>query len=119
MAVDFSQFRQVGEFNNLGQQRLPRSMKSPIDKCTIVSILPKPIDEFKWTIDPGKFHIDPGTFENPSILVIGGSSWWKELFNDQPSIEFPISSVNIADSIIRDYCNGVLGCDMDGCIPGL
>ena len=39
MAVDFSQFRQVGEFNNLGQQRLPRSMKSPIDKCTIVSIL--------------------------------------------------------------------------------
>lgn len=119
MATDFSQFRQVGEFTNIAQRKLSRSMKNPMDKCTVVSILPKPIDEVKWTIDPGKFHLDPGSFENPAILVVGGSSYWREMPNDQPPLEIAYSSVNVADSIVRDYCNGVLGCDMNECVPGL
>lgn len=117
MATDFSQFRQVGEF--VQQHKLVKSAKNPMDKCTIVSILPKVIDEVKWTIDPGKFHIEAGSFNNPALLVIGGSSYWREMPNDQPSLEISHSSVVLADSIIRDYCNGMLGCDMNDCIPGL
>lgn len=119
--LDISGLKQVGEFSNtyLNQRRLVRSAKNPMDKCTIVSIYPKEINELKVTIEPGKFHIDPGTYEKPSILVVGASSWWKELDLQQPMLEFPVSSIQIAESVIKDYCNGMLGCDMSSAMPGL
>src|SRR5260221_14409158 len=103
----------------LNNRRLIRSTKNPMDKCTIVSIFPKDIDETKHTIEPGKFHIKAGTYENPSILVVGSSSWWKDIDVDQPMLEIPVSSIQIADSVIKDYCNGMLGCNMGDCMPGL
>ena len=109
------------EFTNsmLNGRRLIRSVKNPMDRCTIISIFPKDIDEVKHTIEPGKFHIPAGTFEAPSILVVGSSSWWKEIDVDQPMLEVPISSIQIADSVIKDYCNGMLGCNMGDAMPGL
>lgn len=109
------------EFTNtlLNNRRLIRSAKNPLDKCTIVSILPKEIDEHKYTIEPGKFHIAPGSYESPSLLVVGSSSWWKDIDIDQPMLEIPHSSIQIADSVIKDYCNGMLGCDMGAAMPGL
>lgn len=109
------------EFTNtmLNGRRLIRSTKNPMDKCTIISIFPKEIDEIKHTIEPGKFHINSGTYENPSILVVGGSSWWKDIDVDQPMLEIPVSSIQIADSIIKDYANGMLGCNMSNAMPGL
>src|ERR1700682_3034442 len=80
-------------------RRLIRTSKNPLDKCTIVSIFPKAIDEVKHTIEPGKFHIAAGTFEEPAILVVGSSSWWKDIDVDQPMLEIPVSSIQIADSI--------------------
>lgn len=111
--------RQVGEFSSFSKRRLIRAPKNPMDRCTIVSILPKEIFEVKYTIEPGKFHIAPGTYESPSILVVGPSSWWKDVDDEQPMLEIPVSSINIADSIIKDYCNGMLGCDMSSAMPGL
>ena len=109
------------EFTNtmLNGRRLIRSMKNPMDKCTIISIFPKEIDETKHTIEPGKFHIPAGTLESPSILVVGGSSWWKDIDVDQPMLEIPVSSIQIAESVIKDYCNGMLGCNMGDAMPGL
>lgn len=109
------------EFTNtmLNGRRLIRSAKNPMDKCTIVSIFPQEIDETKHTIEPGHFHIEPGTYENPSILVVGSSSWWKDIDVDQPMLEIPTSSIQIADSIIKDYANGMLGCNMSDSMPGL
>jgi len=109
------------EFTNtmLNSRRLIRSMKNPLDKCTIVSIFPKEIVEVKHTIEPGIFSIPPGTYESPSCLVVGGSSWWKDIDVDQPMIEIPVSSIQIADSVIKDYCNGMLGCNMADMMPGL
>lgn len=109
------------EFTNslLNSRRLIRSVKNPMDRCTIVSILPKEINEIKYTIEPGKFHLDPGLFESPSILVVGSSSWWKDIDVEQPMLEIPVSSIQIADSVIKDYCNGMLGCDMGESMPGL
>ncbi len=121
MALDFSDLRQVGENISpiLNKRRAVKSFKNPMDKCTIVSILPKEIDEVKYTIEPGRFVIAPGTYEKPAILVVGGSSWWRDVDIEQPLIEIPVGSVQIADSVIRDYCNGMLGCDMADAVPGL
>lgn len=109
------------EFTNtlLNGRRLIRSHKNPMDKCTIVSIFPKEINEKKETIEPGRFHIEPGTFEEPAILVVGSSSWWKDIDVDQPMLEIPTGSIQIADSIIKDYCNGMIGCNMADSMPGL
>ena len=111
--------RQVGEVVNLSHRRVIKSAKNPMDKCTIVSIFPVAIEDHKYTIEPGKFNIPSGTFENPSISVIGSSSWWREIDLDQPMLEIPVSSIQVANSIINDYCNGLLGCNMSDSKPGL
>lgn len=111
--------RQVGEFP---PQRIPintRAPKNPIDKATIVSIYPRKISETKHTIDPSKFEIEPGRLEDPSILVVGSSSWWAFYGDGRPPIEVPISSVAIANSIIMDLSNATPECDMVDARPGL
>lgn len=96
-----------------------RAPVNPLDKSTVVSIYPKEIDEVKHTIQPGRFIIPPGSYDKPSILVVGPSSWWKEVDEHQPLLEIPVSSIQIADSIIKDYCNGLLACDMANSMPGI
>jgi len=111
-------FRQVGEFP-APRQPIIRSLRNPIDKSTIASIFPKEIHERKFTIEPGVFNIGAGSLEQPALLTVGGSSWWKSFDEDQPVLEIPVSSVAVAESVIKDYCNGMLGCDMSGAMPGL
>lgn len=101
------------------RKRAIRQPVNPLDKCTVISIYPKEIDEVKHTIQPGRFIIPAGTYEKPGLLVVGPSSWWKELEEEQPLLEIPNSSIQVADSLVKDYCNGVLACDMAGSMPGL
>lgn len=111
----------VGEFPNLSQvnRRTIKGPVNPMDKTTIVSIYPNEIIETKPTLQPSRFVIPAGSFEKPSITVVGPSSWWREIDMDQPLLEIPVSSVQIADSVVKDYCNGLLGCDMAGAQPGM
>lgn len=112
---------QVGEFPGLEQmkRRTIRAPVNPMDKSTVVSIYPKPISERKATIQPGIFEISAGSFENPAVLAVGTSSWWRDVDENQPLLEIPVSSIQIADSIVRDYCNGLLACNMADQMPGL
>lgn len=110
--------RQVGEFPN-NDRKVIRSKKNPIDKCTIVSIFPKYIKETKPSIEPGIFEIQPGTYESPSTLPVGSSSWWKDINDTQPLLEIPVSSVQVADAIIRDYNVATLGYRAGKQAPGL
>lgn len=103
----------------LNRRRLQRAAKNPMDVCTIVSIFPVRIEEIKHTIEPGHFVIESGTYENPAILHVGSSSWWKDYDLDQPQLEIPTGSVQVAESVINDYSNGIIGCDMGGARPGL
>ena len=100
-------------------RRVIRAETNPMDKATVVSIYPKLIDEFKATIQPGRFVIKPGSVKRPSVLVVGPSSWWREIDEDQPLLEIPVSSILIADSVVKDYCNGLLACNMGDIMPGL
>ena len=111
----------VGAFPGIQdpRRRTIRAPVNPIDKCTVVSIFSKHIDEKKPTIEPGRFIIKSGTYEMPSLLVVGSSSWWKEIDEHQPLLEIPNSSIQVADSIVKDYCNGFFGCNMSDAMPGL
>lgn len=111
----------VGQFPLMSEfkRKTIRAPVNPLDKSTIVSILPKHIIEKKCTIQPGVFEIRPGTYDNPSILVVGPSSWWKEIDENQPLLEIPHSSIVVADSVVKDYCNGLIACDMADNMPGL
>jgi len=111
----------VGQFPLMSdfKRRTVRAPTNPLDKSTIVSIFPKHIVERKCTIQPGLFEIMPGTYEEPSILVVGPSSWWKEIDENQPLLEIPHSSIVVADSVVKDYCNGLIACDMGDSMPGL
>ncbi len=96
-----------------------RAEPNPMDKATVVSIFPKIVHEIKHTIQPGEFLLPPGTYEKPTILTVGSSSWWRDLGPDEPLLEIPVSSILIADSVVRDYCNGLIECDMATKMPGL
>jgi len=102
--------------NNRTTQRMP---VNPLDICTIVSIFPERIVEKKHTIQPGIFIIPKGSYEIPGILHVGPSSWWKDVGPEQDLVEIPTSSVLIADSVIRDWANGLLACNMGDRMPGL
>jgi len=111
----------VGQFPLMSDFKR-RTIKAPVnllDKSTIVSIFPKHIVERKYTIQPGIFEIMPGTYVSPSLLVVGPSSWWKEIDENQPLLEIPHSSIVVADSVVKDYCNGLIACDMADNMPGL
>ena len=112
---------QVGEFPGMQatNRRTIRAPINPMDKSTVVSILPKTISERKATIFPGFFELKPGTFDKPSILVVGPSSWWRDIDENQPLLEIPTSSLQVADSIVKDYSNGLLACNMNDMMPGL
>ena len=108
----------IGEFQRTAQ--INRMPINPLDKATIVSIYPEAIREFKATIFPGLFEIpavtDSDGFE---LLVIGPSSWWKEMEEGQPYLEIPCSSLQVAESFIKDFSNGALGNDSGSMTPGL
>jgi hypothetical protein len=101
------------------KRRTERAQVNPLDKCTVISIYPKAIREVKPTIQPGVFEILPGSLVNPSILVVGPSSWWREIDEEMPLLEIPNSSIQIADSVVKDYCNGLLAYDSERASPGL
>lgn len=101
------------------RRRTIRAPVNPMDKSTVVSIFEKYIYERKYTIQPGIFEIQPGTYDNPAVLVVGPSSWWKEIDENQPILEITHSSVVVAESVVKDYCNGLIACDMGDVMPGL
>lgn len=112
----------VGSFPGLtvsAFRRTERMPVNPMDKCTVVSIYPKHIKEKKITLMPGYFEILPGSYANPSLLTVGPSSWWREIDEDQPLLEIPNSSMQVANALVRDYSNGLIGCDMVNMMPGL
>lgn len=106
----------VGE---IFRKRAIRAPVNPMDRATIVSVYPREIDEKKVTLSPSRWIIPPGSPEKPSLTVIGPSSWWREIDEEQPLLEIPVSSILIAESIVKDWMNGIVECDMADCMPGV
>ena len=100
-------------------KRTIRQQTNPLDKSTIVSVLPLELNEYKHTIQPGYFHIDAASEDNPKILVVSPSSWWRDIGEEMPLIEIPNGSIIVAESIVKDYCQGMIGIQEDIAYPGL
>lgn len=99
--------------------RINRMPSNPLDKCTIVSVYPLEVVQVNHTIFPGVFQIPAAADGKFEILVVGPSSWFKEMEEGQPYLEIPTNSIRMAQSVIEDYCNGLLGCDGSTMGPGL
>jgi hypothetical protein len=94
------------------------SPKNPLDICTIISIYPKGFTE-KKAMMPEWYHVPSGTYEQPGFLVVGGASSWREMMDTKQVIEIPISSVSVAESVIRDWMIGILEVHMGQSQPGV
>lgn len=111
----------VGSFPSIREmsRRPIKAPVNPLDKSTVVSIYPRPIVVKNPTLVPGKWEIEAGSVEKPALLVIGPSSWWKDVGPDEPLIEIVQSSVQIAESIVKDYTNCMFACNSVDALPGL
>lgn len=108
----------VGQF--LDQRRnTHRAPVNPMDKCTVFNMLPQLIEIKNPTLQPGVWEINPGSMDNPSRLVVGPSSWWRDFDPEQPLLEIPVGAALIADSLVNDYIQGMFCCDMGEKRPGL
>ncbi len=95
------------------------AQKNKLDRCTIVSIYPREINHENPTIFPSTFHIDAGNFEDPSVLMVESSSWFKNDYQSMEAVEVPTGSVLVAQSIIEDWAKGLVGCSFPTVMPGL
>lgn len=101
-------------------RKLHRAPVNEMDKTTIVSIFPKNILSVNYTMFPGDFIVPKGSYEKPGILVVGPSSWWKEMEDlNQDPFEVTVGSLSVANSIINDWVNGLFGCDQATSMPGI
>jgi hypothetical protein len=101
-------------------RKLHRAPVNIMDKTTIVSIFPKKITSLNYTLFPGDFTVPVGSYEKPGILVVGPSSWWKDQEDlNQDPFEVSVGSLSVAHSIIKDWMEGLTGCDMEGSMPGV
>lgn len=93
----------------LGDRQINRLPKNDLDFCTVVNIFPKEIVEEKLTLEPPTYIIPRGTYKEPGLLKVFSASYWREMQENQPLIEIPVSSVVVAQSLVQDYSNGMIG----------
>ena len=103
----------------LANRQIERGLVNPLDKTTVISVFPREIKDSKPTLFPGNWTIPPGSLEKPSVTVIGPSSWFRDLDDKAPIIEIPVSSIQIAESIIRDYCGSLVESTLNDAMPGI
>jgi hypothetical protein len=112
----------VGNYESVGRPVIKNKLPvNPMDRCTIVSLIPKMITEYKATLFPGRFTIPaakPGDFE---VFVVEPSSYYLPNPNGdrQPPTEVQVNSIELARSIVQDYLVGILECNMNDRVPGL
>lgn len=87
--------------------KVNRRPKNPLDKCTIVSVYPREIIDYKPTAFPQTHRIEGAADNDFSILVVEQASWYKEMEENQPFLEIPIPSTEVARAFIEDYVNAL------------
>lgn len=105
---------------NMGKTVVHRLPINPMDKTTLVSIVPKMIVETKPTIFPSKFIIPAAKSDGFSLLVVESASWYlMSPIEKMPPTEVQVNSLQLAQSIVQDYCVAIYLCDMKDKMPGL
>jgi hypothetical protein len=103
----------------LNRARIHRAPVNPMDRTTIVSVYPTPIEDFKPTIFPGRHVIEAAPKGGFSLLVVGPASWFKEMEEGQPFLEIQTGSLKVAEAFITDFVTSLLGSNASDIAPGL
>jgi hypothetical protein len=92
------------------------------DVCTLVSIVPFMVSEFKPGIYPGRFVIEPCMdYRKPKILTVGTSVYFIPQFNgddEMPAHVVKTPCKEIAAAVVNDYMHGQMDVNEE-CRPGL
>lgn len=100
------------------RNRLAPSNKNPLDVCTFISIYPMTFTEKKAMV-PEWYTIEAGSEKSPSFQIVTGASAWAERMSGQPMLEIPISSISVAESVIRDWMVGIIEVMLGAAQPGV
>ena len=103
----------------LDHRRTHRMYDSEHDRATVVSMYPLLIFEQKHTIEPGTFMIPPGSPKEPKLLIVTGSSWWRDISPDEPMLEIPQPAPIVAHAIVNDHNRAMFGFEADKAHPAL
>lgn len=98
-SVPFDAFNRVS--------RVQRRPDNPLDRCTIVSVYPLEVVDYKPTVFPNTHRIEGAEDNDFAILVVKGAHYDREVGEDQPWIEIPVPSTDVARAFIQDYINGL------------
>lgn len=83
--------------------KVARRPKNPLDKCTIVSVYPQVIIDYKPTAFPQTHRIEAAPDNDYSLSVVEGAGWYKEMEDGMPFLEIPIPSTEVARAFIQDF----------------
>lgn len=88
------------------------------ETCTVVSIAPIELNEFKPGLHPSKFHIRESIDENPQFLHVDDGFHYVYIDEDRGSLRVPDLASSIARSVVEDCTNAQMQITEDA-RPGL
>lgn len=89
------------------------------DSCTVISLVPFPINEPKPGLYPGNFSIPPAKEGDFEFIVVGRSVHYVYLDEDRGSVQVPTPSNEVARSICEDYISSLFGVEKNRAEPGI
>jgi len=89
------------------------------DSCTVISLVPFPINESKPGLYPGHFKIPPAKNNDFEALIVGRSVHYVYLDEDRGSVQVPTPSDEVARSICEDYITDIFGVQKGVAEPGI
>jgi hypothetical protein len=92
--------------------------ENKIQGCTIVSIMPIPLNEPKPGLNPGVFRLEASDGKEPKCLTIGIARFPVYIDDTRGSLSVEAAAYKVAESIVNDFIEGQL-CISDGVKPGL
>ena len=89
-------------------------------KATIVSLLPRALNERKPGLSPSRFNIEAAAENDFNILVVNNISYHMQSINDGQLVNVPVPADEVANSFCNDFIHSQLATsDEPYAIPGL
>lgn len=103
----------------MNNNRIVQALPNQYDKSTIINCSPIELHEKKETLMPNLWKMPKGSFDKPQLLVVGQAFWFMERDEKAPMVEIPVSSVQLAESIIMDFCGSLPETNIDTAWPAM
>lgn len=88
------------------------------DVCTVISLVPFAINEFKPGVHPRRYDIPASVDGKPQVLVVRTGISFVSVADGRPALQMTSGSTDIARAVVDDYIGAQMGVD-EGATPGL